>query len=208
MGLQRVRHDLATKQQQWPAVNTYILAPGPASDCSNLEIRMAPLIQLFRPLPLSLRYVVAQGLKRDYSLAGFPDNWRSSLSSRHHRNERLLIPLGPKTAAAFLCLPSASAVRCPSRVSLTPGSFFSTEVGQVPGLADLQGTSQHTYIMFEPHNNFLRSFLLLLNHSVLSDSWDPMDYSPPGSSVHGISQARILQWVAISFSRGSSWPRD
>ena len=37
---------------------------------------------------------------------------------------------------------------------------------------------------------------------------DPMDCSPPGSSVHGILQARILKWVAISFSRGSSWPRD
>ena len=35
-----------------------------------------------------------------------------------------------------------------------------------------------------------------------------MDCSPPGSSVHGISQARILEWVAISFSRGSSRPRD
>ena len=35
-----------------------------------------------------------------------------------------------------------------------------------------------------------------------------MDYSLPGSSVHGISQERILKWVAISFSRGSSWPRD
>ena len=33
---------------------------------------------------------------------------------------------------------------------------------------------------------------------------DPMDCSPPGSSVHGILQARILVWVAISFSRGSS----
>ena len=32
--------------------------------------------------------------------------------------------------------------------------------------------------------------------------------SPPGSSVHGIFQARILEWVAISFSRGSSQPRD
>ena len=37
---------------------------------------------------------------------------------------------------------------------------------------------------------------------------DSMDCSPPGSSVHGIFQARILEWVAISFSRGSSWPRD
>ena len=36
----------------------------------------------------------------------------------------------------------------------------------------------------------------------------PVDCSPPGSSVHGISQARILEWVAISFSRGSSQPRD
>ena len=35
---------------------------------------------------------------------------------------------------------------------------------------------------------------------------DPMDYSPPGSSVHGIFQARILEWVAISSSRGSSQP--
>ena len=42
----------------------------------------------------------------------------------------------------------------------------------------------------------------------MSDSVDPMGYSPPGSSVHGISQARILEWVAISFSRGSSRPRD
>ena len=33
---------------------------------------------------------------------------------------------------------------------------------------------------------------------------DPVDCSPPGSSVHGILQARILEWVAISFSRGSS----
>ena len=31
---------------------------------------------------------------------------------------------------------------------------------------------------------------------------DPMDYSPPGSSVHGIFQARILEWVAMSSSRG------
>ena len=35
-----------------------------------------------------------------------------------------------------------------------------------------------------------------------------MDCSPPGSSVHGIFQARVLKWVATSFSRGSSWLRD
>ena len=37
---------------------------------------------------------------------------------------------------------------------------------------------------------------------------DTMDCSLPGSSVRGILQARILEWAAISFSRGSSWPRD
>ena len=64
----------------------------------------------------------------------------------------------------------------------------------------------------------------LLNGQVLLDSlsslesevaqscltlYDPMDCSPPGSSsIHGIFQARILEWVAIFFSRGSAWPRD
>ena len=37
---------------------------------------------------------------------------------------------------------------------------------------------------------------------------DPMDYSPPGSSLHGVFQARILEWVVLSFSRESSRPRD
>ena len=37
---------------------------------------------------------------------------------------------------------------------------------------------------------------------------DPMDQGPPGSSVHGILQARILEWVTVLSSRGSSQPRD
>jgi len=42
----------------------------------------------------------------------------------------------------------------------------------------------------------------------MSNSCDPMDCSPPGSSIHGISQARILEWGATAFSRGSSQSRD
>ena len=45
----------------------------------------------------------------------------------------------------------------------------------------------------------LQSYLILCN---------PMDCSSPGCSVHGILQARILEWIIISFSRVSSWPRD
>ena len=48
-------------------------------------------------------------------------------------------------------------------------------------------------------------------HVQLLQSWyfcHPMDYRLPGSSVHGVLQARILEWVATPFSRGSSWLRD
>ena len=46
-----------------------------------------------------------------------------------------------------------------------------------------------------------------VSHSIVSDC-DPMDCSPSGSSVHEILQARILEWVANPFSRGSFRPRD
>ena len=63
----------------------------------------------------------------------------------------------------------------------------------------------------------LASFFFLINLMSQSESevtqlclthCDPMDCSPPGSSIHGILQARILEWVAISFCRGSSQPND
>ena len=40
----------------------------------------------------------------------------------------------------------------------------------------------------EPHLNWI-------NHYLMSDSWDPMDCNPPGSSIHGISQVRVLEWL-------------
>ena len=49
--------------------------------------------------------------------------------------------------------------------------------------------------------------VLLVTQSCLT-LWDPIDNSSPGCCVHGILQARILEWAAIPFSRGSSWPRD
>ena len=53
---------------------------------------------------------------------------------------------------------------------------------------------------------FFRHSKLLLSHIQLF--CDPMDCSPPGSSVYGIPPARILEWVAISFCRGYSHPED
>ena len=63
------------------------------------------------------------------------------------------------------------------------------------------------------------AFNYIIDTNMKTESWklvaqscptlcNPMDCSPPGSSVHGILQARVLESVAISFSRGSSQPRD
>ena len=53
-----------------------------------------------------------------------------------------------------------------------------------------------------PQNTILLHYMEDIMMTSMSDSCDPMDCSPPGSSVHGILQVRILEWVAISFSRG------
>ena len=50
--------------------------------------------------------------------------------------------------------------------------------------------------------------LCMLSHFIHVWLCHPMDCSPPGSSVCGIPQARILEWVAMPSSKGSSWPRD
>ena len=53
-----------------------------------------------------------------------------------------------------------------------------------------------------------RTLLLLTSAQSCLTLPDPTDCSPPGSSVHGTLQAKILEWVAVSSSRGSSRPRD
>ena len=62
--------------------------------------------------------------------------------------------------------------------------------------------------MSQLHRHKLRVIYNVLVAWLCPTLCDPMDYNLPGSSVHGIVQARILEWVAISFSRGSSWPKD
>ena len=59
---------------------------------------------------------------------------------------------------------------------------------------------------------YTRMYIYIMEYCIHAQScltlWDSMDYSPLGSSVHGIFQPRTLEWVAISSPRGSSWPRD
>ena len=54
----------------------------------------------------------------------------------------------------------------------------------------------------------LKQQMNLLVAQMCQTLWDPVDCSPPSFSVHGIFQARIMKWVAIPFSKESSWPRN
>ena len=67
--------------------------------------------------------------------------------------------------------------------------------------------SPKTILFYSFHSETDTVIYSILN-SVVSDSLQPVDCSRPSSSIHGILQARILEWVAISFSRRSSQPRD
>ena len=76
---------------------------------------------------------------------------------------------------------------------------------QVNGLsADTK--SAGTLLLDSPTSRLREINICCLSHGLTVH--DPMDCSPPGSSVHGLLQARILEWLAIPFSRGSSRPRD
>ena len=85
---------------------------------------------------------------------------------------------------------------------------------------ELNNNSKRYYLSFLSTNtlpsSFWTSFVFYkivskwsVRCSVMSNSLtDPMVCNPPGSSVHGILQARILEWIGIPFSRGSSWLTD
>ena len=61
---------------------------------------------------------------------------------------------------------------------------------------------------FIMYSRVTQLYLLCLVAQLYPTLCDPVDCSLPGSSVHGILQARILEWAAIPFSRGSFQPRD
>ena len=81
------------------------------------------------------------------------------------------------------------------------GIFFRRKPGEDGGGAKPSKTLGSSGFQFGLSKVLL---LLLFSRSVVSSSATPMDCSLPGSSVHGISQARILEWVAIYISRGAS----
>ena len=107
-------------------------------------------------------------------------------------------------AASILSNPGVSCHSSPDQVHLSfLKSFFSWIMGHCTTVLIFPCLGGHLFSSFLCYNLLFhacaQSYLILC---------DPMDCSPSGSSVHGIFQARILEWVAISSSRGSSQPRD
>jgi len=75
-----------------------------------------------------------------------------------------------------------------------------------PGLAEFHRVPSTLSLQGHQGHSCETSCASGLRHSVTSDYWDPVDCSPPGSTVHGIFQARVLEWVAVSYSKGSLNP--
>ena len=99
-------------------------------------------------------------------------------------------------------------------VSPGPDICFLSQVTEVFSYYVLKYALCHFCSLSSPSRTLITWTLvcLMLSWSEVARSCltlcDPVDCSPPCSSIHGILHARILEWVAISFSRGSSRPRD
>ena len=95
--------------------------------------------------------------------------------------------------------------------------FYPADFGNlISGSSDFSKSSLYiwtflVHVLLKPSlqdfEHYLVSMCMLVAQSYPAVC-NPMDYSPSGASVHRISQVRMLEWVAIPFSRGSSQPRD
>ena len=123
-----------------------------------------------------------------------PDGWRISLHCRRHRRCGFnpwvrKIPWRKK----------------PLQYS-SLGNPMDRRAWQATVHKELQGAGRDWVTDYAPIYITMKEKKVLLAQSCPT-LCDPMDRSPPSSSLHGILQARILKWVRISFSRGSSWCR-
>ena len=136
------------------------------------------------------------------------------------------IPINPTSFQLHLCLGNWQVAAClqswgERNSENPPNSFKNSEQCQqhtlrvIPVLlCSRSESSSKTLKVILPSSKTVHfpNTLLFISAHVCAQSCrtlcDPVDCSPPGSSVRGISQARTLEWVAISSSRGSSQPRD
>ena len=105
--------------------------------------------------------------------------------------------------------PTSSKSLYPSCAALVMGAFFSKLKKKIICLLWLPPVDSQPYEI-GCRSNFVHhyTFCCCLVDQLCLTFCDHMDCRLPGSSAPGISQARTLEWVAVSFSRGASWPRD
>ena len=102
-------------------------------------------------------------------------------------------------------------MKCLHYVGILKGSLLASwKRNNLPEKRGYQGTFtiRKIIVMIMVFGEDLQLQVKVLIAQLCPTLCDPMDCSPPDSSVHGILQARILEWVAIPFSRCSSQPRD
>ena len=96
----------------------------------------------------------------------------------------------------------------PMDCSLPGSSVYGVFLERILEWVAISSSNNSWYILpnFSPEHTVTDLVVLVVqSYQTLCD---PMNYSPPGSSVHGISEASILEWAASSSSKGSSRPRD
>ena len=171
------------------------------------------------PLPLWHPHVCCLPLQADSSCIAAPDILTSSSSGPLPlfwpvtMQPRALRALWPAPRGTVLRASSCPCPVFPAQLVLPHEKFHgppgahtcpAQSVGVLTPVGKIKPTG-HTRQRIE--SPFLRAHTRTRAQSCPA-LYDPVDCSPPGSSVHRILQARILEWVAISYSRGCSWPRD
>ena len=130
--------------------------------------------------------------------------WTKSLIIMVYKDHHLAFVLLPSiwnvlcSDSPYSCTPKSLPVmssQLPSKLPASLSSIFHSLASPAPFTWFTFLCSTHHHLMFVL---VTKSYLTLCNS---------MDCSPPGSSIYGILQARILEWVAIPFFRGFSWPR-
>ena len=178
------------------------------------------LVTICHCTKLLLHYWLYSPLYISYLMTHLFCNWKLvPLINLPHLSHSSHIPLPSGNYLFVLCIyESASVFIC----LFTCYAFYSTYKWNhtvfvfqcLTPLSKIPSKSIHVVKMARFHSVL---WLIVLSCSAVPDSCDPMDCSPPSSSIHGIFHAkilewgkkkRILEWVGISYSRGSSQPRD
>ena len=109
-------------------------------------------------------------------------------------------------SAGETAMPSAESATFPETRALS--THWAVSHLRLDNIGESFYSMKWKYVISQVTDKYLKCSLKKVKVSLAQTCpalWDPMDCSLPGSSVHGISQARILEWVAIPSSRGSSW---